>query len=154
MPHRCQWIGTVNGVKLIDDSKATTVVATAAALHGLAAPTWLIAGGDGKGQDFTPLGAAASQHCRSVHLIGRDAQQIAATLDAHGVPNSTFSSLEDATHAALNAAAPGEQIVLSPACASWDMFRNYVHRAEVFTQAVVHWADAHDRAFEQRKVLA
>ena len=140
MPHRCQLIGTINGVKIIDDSKATTVVATNAALDGLAAPTWLIAGGDGKGQSFAALGAAAARHCKAVHLIGRDAAEIAKVLATHGVPNKTFASLEDAAHSALDAALLGDQILLSPACASWDMFRNYGHRADVFAAAVSDWA--------------
>ena len=140
MPHRCQLIGTINGVAIIDDSKATTVVATSAALNGLAAPTWLIAGGDGKGQHFAALGITAAKHCKSVHLIGRDAAEIAVALAANGVANKTFASLEDATHAALDAALPGDQILLSPACASWDMFRNYEHRAQVFSDAVSDWA--------------
>ena len=140
MPHRCQLLGTINGVKIIDDSKATTVVATSAALDGLAAPTWLIAGGDGKGQRFAALGATAARHCKSVHLIGRDAAEIAVALAANGVPNKIFNSLEDATHSALDAALSGDQVLLSPACASWDMFRNYGHRAEVFAAAVSDWA--------------
>ena len=154
MPHRCQLIGTINGVKIIDDSKATTVVATNAALDGLAAPTWLIAGGDGKGQHFGALGAAAAKHCKSVHLIGRDAAEIAVALATNGVPNKTFTSLEDATHAALDAALAGDQILLSPACASWDMFRNYGHRAEVFAAAVSDWAVKRGVDFVPRGVSA
>ena len=152
MPHRCQLIGTINGVKIIDDSKATTVVATNAALHGLSAPTWLIAGGDGKGQNFAPLGAAAAKHCKAVHLIGRDAAEIAVALAANGVANKTFTTLEDATHSALEAALPGDQILLSPACASWDMFRNYEHRAQVFAAAVSDWANKRGLDFVPRGV--
>mgnify|MGYP000429738543 CR=1 FL=1 len=154
MPHRCQLIGTINGVKIIDDSKATTVVATNAALEGLASPTWLIAGGDGKGQHFSALGAAAAKHCKSVLLIGRDAAEIAAALAANGVPNKMFASLEDATHSALDAALPGDQILLSPACASWDMFRNYGHRAEVFVAAANDWANKRGLDFVPRGVRA
>ena len=154
MPHRYQFVGTINGVKIIDDSKATTVVATSAALDGLTAPTWLIAGGDGKGQHFAALGVAAAKRCKAVHLIGRDAGIIASALAANGVPHSTYSSLEDATHAALDAALPGDQILLSPACASWDMFRNYSHRAEVFTAAVGEWAQQRGRDFARRGVSA
>lgn len=150
MPHRCQLIGTINGVRIIDDSKATTVVATNAALEGLAASTWLIAGGDGKGQHFAELGRIAAKHCKSVHLIGRAATEIAATLAACGVPNKTFASLEDATHSALDAALPGDQILLSPACASWDMFRNYAHRAQVFAAAVNDWAQRRGLDFVPR----
>ena len=154
MPHRCQLIGTINGVKIIDDSKATTVVATTAALDGLAAPTWLIAGGDGKGQHFAVLGMVAAKYCKSVHLIGRDAAEIADALATNGVPTKTFASLEDATHAALDAALPGDQILLSPACASWDMFRNYGHRAEVFAAAVSDWATQRGLDFVPRAVSA
>jgi len=142
MPHRFQRIGSIDGVQLIDDSKATTVVATSAALDGLTAPTWLIAGGDGKGQQFSALGRVARKHCRAVHLIGRDARAIAESLDLAGVPNRTFSTLEDATHVALDQAVDGEQVLLSPACASWDMFRNYGHRADVFAAAAGEWAHA------------
>ena len=154
MPHRCQLIGTINGIAIIDDSKATTVVATSAALDGLAAPTWLIAGGDGKGQHFAALGVATAKHCRSVHLIGRDAVEIAVALAANGVPHKTFASLEDATHSALGAAQPGDQILLSPACASWDMFRNYEHRAQVFADAVGNWAKQRGLNFVPRGVAA
>ena len=143
MPHRHQLIGSINGVNIIDDSKATTVVATAAALTGSVRPTWLIAGGDGKGQDFASLGGVAARHCKAVHLIGRDAASIAASLTVHGVAHRIFDSLEDATHAALESAQAGDQVLLSPACASWDMFRNYGHRAQVFAGAVQSWAHAH-----------
>ncbi|MBL8311412.1 MAG: UDP-N-acetylmuramoyl-L-alanine--D-glutamate ligase [Burkholderiales bacterium] len=145
MPHRCQYVGSVDGVAVIDDSKATTVIATSAALAGLAQPTWLIAGGDGKGQAFAELAAAAAPFCRAVHLIGRDAPVIAAALESQGVPYRRYSSLEDAVHAALDAAKSGEQLLLSPACASWDMFRNFGHRADVFLSAVESWARAHGR---------
>ncbi len=147
MPHRFQRLGSIDGVQLIDDSKATTIVATTAALEGLAAPTWLIAGGDGKGQQFSGLGAVAKKHCRGVHLIGRDADAIATSLSAAGVPFRKFATLEDATHVALDNAVAGEQILLSPACASWDMFRNYGHRAEVFANAANEWARAHGKVF-------
>ena len=89
-----------------------------------------------------------------MHLIGRDAAEIAVALAANGVPNKTFASLEDATHSALDAALPGDQILLSPACASWDMFRNYGHRAEVFAAAVSDWASKRGIEFEPRGVAA
>ena len=154
MPHRCQLVGVIDGISIVDDSKATTVVATNAALEGLAAPTWLIAGGDGKGQHFSTLGVAAAKYCRAVHLIGRDATSIAAVLAASGVPHRIFSNLEDATHAALELAEPGDQILLSPACASWDMFRNYTHRAEVFVRSTSEWAQRHGRDLVARGVPA
>lgn len=142
MPHRFQLIGSINGVNVIDDSKATTVVATSAALSGSSKPTWLIAGGDGKGQDFSMLGTIAAKNCKAVHLIGRDAHLIAVSLAAHGVPHRVFDTLDEATHAALDAAIAGDQLLLSPACASWDMFRNYGHRAQVFVDAARTWATA------------
>lgn len=154
MPHRCQPLGRVRGVRVIDDSKATTVIATVAALDGLATPTWLIAGGDGKGQDFRDLVPAAARHCRAVHLIGRDADQLAAALTAGGVPWRKFSTLADAVSAALDAAQPGEQLLLSPACASWDMFRNFGHRAEVFLQAVQQWAQAKGTPLQTERAVA
>ncbi len=150
MPHRFQSIGSIDGVSLIDDSKATTVIATAAALSGNATPTWLIAGGDGKGQAFTTLGRIASKSCKAVHLIGRDAPMIASALQASGVPYRIFTTLDDATNAALDGAVAGDQVLLSPACASWDMFRNYGHRAEVFTAAAREWARSRGRTFVAR----
>jgi UDP-N-acetylmuramoylalanine--D-glutamate ligase len=145
--HRYQWLGRVAGVDVINDSKATTVVATASALTGNRAPTWLIAGGDGKGQRFDELAVAAA-NCRSVHLIGRDASQIAAALTARGIPHETFGSMDDAVGAALNKAKAGEVLLLSPACASWDMFRNFEHRAQVFVAAVNAWATANSETLE------
>ena len=150
MPHRFQSIGSIDGVNIIDDSKATTVIATAAALSGDATPTWLIAGGDGKGQAFAALGRIASKSCKAVHLIGRDAPMIASALQASGVPHRIFTTLDDATNAALDAAVAGDQVLLSPACASWDMFRNYGHRAEVFAAAAREWARSHGRTFVKR----
>ena len=151
MPHRFQSIGSIDGVNIIDDSKATTVIATAAALSGNVTPTWLIAGGDGKGQVFTVLGRIASKSCKAVHLIGRDAPMIASALQASGVPHRIFSTLDDATNAALDAAVAGDQVLLSPACASWDMFRNYGHRAEVFAAAAREWAQSRGRTFVARE---
>jgi len=151
LPHRMAALGQIDGVRLIDDSKATTVVSTSSALTGLAEPVHLIAGGDGKGQSFEPLGTALSGRCRSVYLIGKDAGVIAAVCASHGVPARRFASLEEATGAALDAARPGEVVLLSPACASWDMFRSYVERANVFATAAMHWAQAHGRHFVSAK---
>ncbi len=137
MPHRCQSLGEVAGIRLIDDSKATTVEATLAALSGMDAPVHLIAGGDGKGQAFEALARAARQHCRQVYLIGRDAPSIAAALAAEGASHACYPSLEEATRAAFAAARAGEIVLLSPACASWDMFANYIERARVF-RATLH----------------
>ena len=150
MPHRFQSIGSIDGVNIIDDSKATTVIATAAGLSDNTTPTWLIAGGDGKGQSFAALGRIASTSCKAVHLIGRDAPMIASALQASGVPYRIFATLDDATNAALDGAVAGDQVLLSPACASWDMFRNYGHRAEVFTAAAREWARSRGRTFVAR----
>jgi UDP-N-acetylmuramoylalanine--D-glutamate ligase len=141
VPHRYEWLGNVAGIEIINDSKATTVVAARAAIEGSDAPTWLIAGGDGKAQSFDAFADSAAR-CKSVHLIGRDAAAIASALTTRGVPHRQFDSLEDATIAALDRAKPGDRVLLSPACASWDMFRNFEHRAGVFTSTVRGWASA------------
>ncbi|MBR8316643.1 UDP-N-acetylmuramoyl-L-alanine--D-glutamate ligase [Burkholderia dolosa] len=134
--HRVEVIATIDDVDYVDDSKGTNVGATVAALDGLAQKTVLIAGGDGKGQDFAPLVAPVARWCRAVMLIGRDAPAIRATLAETGVPLVDHPTLEDAVRAAAALAEPGDAVLLSPACASLDMFRNYAHRAEVFRAAV------------------
>ena len=136
LPHRVEWVAERNGVTYYDDSKGTNVGATAAALSGMPGKVVLIAGGDGKGQDFSPLRAAVAQHARAVLLIGRDAPLIRAALDGCGVPLHGAATLEEAVTQAARVAQPGDAVLLSPACASWDMFRNYAHRAEVFIAAV------------------
>ncbi|MFN3630423.1 MAG: glutamate ligase domain-containing protein, partial [Casimicrobiaceae bacterium] len=135
----------IDGVRLIDDSKATSEAATLAALSGLAAPTHLIAGGDAKGQRFEALGSAIARHCRGVYLIGRDAALLRERCAVHGLSAEIFPSLEAATERALDRARPGELVLLSPACASWDMFANYVERAGVFRRAAERWAAARGR---------
>src|SRR3979409_886884 len=136
LAHRLQRVASRNGVDWYDDSKGTNVGATVAALRGLAKKTILILGGDGKGQDFSPLAAPVSQFARRVLLIGRDAPRIAEALKGSGVKLEDCGSLEDAVEKALRNAAPGDAVLLSPACASWDMFRDYRHRGEVFAGAV------------------
>ena len=142
LPHRVETVLDAGGVRFIDDSKGTNVGATVAAIEGLGRPLAIILGGDGKGQDFAPLGPVCARHARFCALIGRDAPAIAEVLTAHGVPYRSFATLEEATRAAHAAAAPGDAVLLSPACASLDMFRNYAHRAEVFI------AEAHRIAAE------
>jgi len=133
-PHRMQTVAVIDDVHWIDDSKGTNVGATAAALAGMDRPVVWIAGGEGKGQDFSPLRAHAAR-LRAAVLIGRDAQAIAAAL--HGTVAVEFApTLEQAVQRAAALAQPGDAALLSPACASLDMFRNYAHRAEVFVQAV------------------
>ncbi len=134
--HRVEVIATIDDVDYVDDSKGTNVGATVAALDGLAQKIVLIAGGDGKGQDFAPLVAPVARWCRAVMLIGRDAPVIRDTLAETGVPLADHATLEAAVHAAAELAEPGDAVLLSPACASLDMFRNYAHRAEVFRAAV------------------
>jgi len=138
LPHRVEWVAEIGQVAFYDDSKGTNVGATCAAIAGLGKPAQkivLIAGGDGKGQDFTPLRAPVLEHGRAVVLIGRDADAIATAIGA-GVPTVRAHSLESAVDQAFEAAHQGDAVLLSPACASFDMFRNYVHRAEVFVGAV------------------
>jgi UDP-N-acetylmuramoylalanine--D-glutamate ligase len=135
LPHRSQWVAERAGVIYINDSKGTNVGATLAAVQGLKPPLLVIAGGDGKGQDFAPLAPAFRGRVRHVLLIGRDAPALAAAL--HGVCEiSRCGSLEEAVAASARAARPGDTVLLSPACASLDMFRDYTHRGAVFTRAV------------------
>jgi UDP-N-acetylmuramoylalanine--D-glutamate ligase len=135
LPHRSQWIADVKGVAYIDDSKGTNVGATLAAVRGMPGPVVLIAGGEGKSQDFAPLGVAFRGKVRHAVLIGRDAALIARALD--GVCTlERCATLPAAVHAAARAARPGDTVLLSPACASFDMFRDYAHRGAVFAEAV------------------
>ena len=135
LPHRSQWVADVKGVTYIDDSKGTNVGATLAAVRGMQGPLVLIAGGDGKNQDFAPLREAFRGKVQHAVLIGQDAAAIARVLE--GVcAVERCSTLEDAVRAAARAARPGDTVLLSPACASLDMFRDYAHRGAVFAQAV------------------
>ncbi|GLU30865.1 UDP-N-acetylmuramoyl-L-alanine--D-glutamate ligase [Trinickia caryophylli] len=135
-PHRVELIASIDGVDYVDDSKGTNVGATVAALDGLAQRAVVILGGDGKGQDFSPLARPVARWCRAVMLIGRDAPAIRAALAETGVALADHATLEAAVHAAAELAEPGEAVLLSPACASFDMFKNYAHRADVFRSAV------------------
>ena len=135
LAHRAQWVADVAGVHFVDDSKGTNVGATVAAVSGMAGPIVLIAGGDGKGQDFAALGAAFRGKVRHVVLIGRDASRLAAALA--GVCGTEFApDMPSAVRAARAAALPGDTVLLSPACASLDMFRDYAHRGEEFAASV------------------
>jgi UDP-N-acetylmuramoylalanine--D-glutamate ligase len=135
-PHRVELIASIEGIDYVDDSKGTNVGATVAALDGLAQRAVLIAGGDGKGQDFEPLAEPVARWCRAVMLIGRDAPQIRAALESTGIVIDDHATLEAATRAATALAQPGDVVLLSPACASMDMFKNYAHRAAVFHDTV------------------
>lgn len=141
LPHRVEWVAEIDGVAFYDDSKGTNVGATCAALDGLPQKVVLIAGGDGKGQDFAPLLAAASRNARAVVLIGRDAGLIESALNPAALPLLKADTLPAAVGMAFDAARPGDAVLLSPACASFDMFRNYLHRAEVFCAAVQSLAE-------------
>jgi UDP-N-acetylmuramoylalanine--D-glutamate ligase len=143
-PHRVEAVGLVNGVEYFDDSKGTNVGATVAALQGLGADrrVVLILGGEGKGQDFLPLAQPVSQYARGVVLIGRDASLIAQALNSTGVSLQSAASMEEAVALATAMALSGDAVLMSPACASFDMFDNYEHRARVFCAAVASLAEA------------
>ena len=142
-PHRVELVAAIDGVDYYDDSKGTNVGATVAALNGLGKAFGgadqrivLIAGGDGKGQDFEPLAEPASRYVRSVLLIGRDAPKLRAALEPSGVDLVDCRTLPEAVQRAAALAQAGDAVLLSPACASLDMFTNYAHRAQVFVDAV------------------
>jgi UDP-N-acetylmuramoylalanine--D-glutamate ligase len=143
-PHRVESVAILDQVEYFDDSKGTNVGATVAALQGLGAERRIVAilGGDGKGQDFEPLAAPVRQVARAVVLIGRDAPVIEAALVATGVTLVHAASMEEAVQLAAKRAHPGDAVLLSPACASFDMFKDYAHRAQVFCDAVQALADA------------
>jgi UDP-N-acetylmuramoylalanine--D-glutamate ligase len=135
LPHRSQWVADIAGVRYVNDSKGTNVGATLAAVAGMSGSLVLIAGGQGKGQDFAPLARAFRGKVRHVVLLGQDAQQLAAAL--RGVASVELAAdMQDAVKRAASAARPGETVLLSPACASLDMFRDYGHRGDEFAAAV------------------
>lgn len=135
LPHRSQWVGEKRGVRYINDSKGTNVGATVATVSGMTGTLLLIAGGDGKGQDFTPLAKALAGRARVALLIGRDAAQLAATLEGC-CEIVRCTSLEEAVVEAAHRATAGDIVLLSPACASLDMFRDYTERGDRFAAAV------------------
>ncbi|MCW2294113.1 UDP-N-acetylmuramoylalanine--D-glutamate ligase [Pseudomonas sp. BIGb0408] len=139
LPHRCQWVGERAGVSYYDDSKATNVGAALAAIEGLgddiAGKLVLIAGGDGKGADFSSLRKPVAAHCRAVVLLGRDAERLAAVLEG-AVDIVRVDTLQAAVEQAAAIAQSGDAVLLSPACASLDMFKNFEERGRLFAQAV------------------
>jgi UDP-N-acetylmuramoylalanine--D-glutamate ligase len=135
LPHRAQWVAEHRGVRYINDSKGTNVGATLAAVGGLAGPLVVIAGGDGKGQDFAPLATAFRGKVRATVLIGRDAGLIETALEGT-CETARVEGMEEAVRAAARLAQPGDTVLLSPACSSLDMFRDYAHRGSVFATAV------------------
>jgi UDP-N-acetylmuramoylalanine--D-glutamate ligase len=142
LAHRVERVAQIGGVTFYDDSKGTNVGATVAALLGMTQPVVLIAGGDGKQQDFSPLKGAVDARARAVVLIGRDAPLIEQALRGSRVTCVRASDLNDAVNQAYALAQAGDAVLLSPACASFDMFRNYTHRAEVLVAAVHALAQA------------
>ncbi|MBU2371121.1 MAG: UDP-N-acetylmuramoyl-L-alanine--D-glutamate ligase, partial [Gammaproteobacteria bacterium] len=139
LAHRCQWVAERKGVTYYDDSKATNVGAALAAIDGLGSDITgelvLIAGGDGKGADFSALHSPVSHQCRAVVLLGRDAEQLAAALDG-AAPIHRVQTLQDAVQLAAKLAQSGDAVLLSPACASLDMFENFEDRGRQFAAAV------------------
>ena len=139
LPHRCQWVGKHAEGDYYDDSKATNVGAALAAINGfgadLAGKQVLIAGGDGKGADFAPLREPVGRHCRAAVLLGRDAAELGQAL-GNAVPVIRVDSIEQAVTAAADVAQPGDVVLLSPACASLDMFKNFEERGRLFAEAV------------------
>jgi UDP-N-acetylmuramoylalanine--D-glutamate ligase len=145
-PHRVEPVGMIGAVEFFDDSKGTNVGATVAALNGLGqdktpAKLVMILGGDGKGQDFTPLAEPLRRHARAAATIGKDAEGLEAVLKSVGVPFQRHATLEEATRWAHAQAQGSDAVLLSPACASLDMFRDYKHRADVFVATVREIAD-------------
>ncbi|MEO8304137.1 MAG: UDP-N-acetylmuramoyl-L-alanine--D-glutamate ligase [Betaproteobacteria bacterium] len=136
LPHRMRRIAEAGGVLFVDDSKGTTVAATRVALEGLGRPVVLIAGGDGKGQDFSPLRTAVDAHCRAVLLIGRDAPQLERALAGTRAVIERVGTLDAAVPRAMLLAKRGDAVVLSPACASLDQFANYIERGLRFQERV------------------
>jgi UDP-N-acetylmuramoylalanine--D-glutamate ligase len=136
VPHRLERIAVIDGVTWINDSKATNVESTLVALRAVAAPgrVWLIAGGRGKAQDFTPLAPLVAEKCAAVYLIGEAAEEIGRALT--GVPLHPVGDLEHAVAAARAAAGSGDVVLLSPACASFDQYRDFEARGEHFRALV------------------
>ena len=137
VPHRIEFVRTVAGVAYYNDSKGTNVESTIRALESFSEPIVLIAGGKGKGQDFGPLARAARGRLQRAVLIGEDAPRLEAALSAENVAVTRFGSLAEALEIARRATTPGGVVLLSPACASFDMFDNFEHRGDVFKDLVV-----------------
>ncbi len=136
LPHRVETVAEINGVLYVDDSKGTNVGATLAAIEGMGRKVAIVLGGEGKGQDFSPLKPALEKHGRAVALIGRDAAAIGMALEGSGVPTRIVGDMDDAVRWLAAQAKSGDCVLLSPACASLDMYRNYAQRAEAFIAAV------------------
>ena len=142
LPHRSALVREINTIKFIDDSKGTNVGAVVAALSDYQGTAIPILGGDGKGQDFSPLRIAVSVSCRAVILIGRDKAIIATVLEGLKIPIVMADSMEDAVKAAYKKAKEGDAVILSPGCASFDMFQDYKERAQYFINSVNFLAES------------
>ncbi|BCK88684.1 UDP-N-acetylmuramoylalanine--D-glutamate ligase [Sideroxyarcus emersonii] len=136
LPHRVEKVAEIQGITYYDDSKGTNVGATEAALRGLGKPAVVILGGDGKGQNFSPLREAVARHARAAVLIGRDAPLIEQAIAGCGKPVLKARDMDEAVGISAAHAQPGDAVLMSPACASFDMYKNYLHRAEAFIAAV------------------
>jgi UDP-N-acetylmuramoylalanine--D-glutamate ligase len=136
LAHRVETVAEIGGVLYVDDSKGTNVGATLAAIEGMGRKVAIVLGGDGKGQDFSPLKPALEKHGRAVALIGRDAAAIGMALEGSGVPTRILGDMAAAVGWLATQAEAGDCVLLSPACASLDMFRDYTHRGAVFAEAV------------------
>jgi UDP-N-acetylmuramoylalanine--D-glutamate ligase len=136
LPHRVETVADIGGVLYVDDSKGTNVGATLAAIEGMGRKVAIVLGGEGKGQDFSPLKSALEKHGRAVALIGRDAAAIGMALEGSGVPTRILGDMNAAVVWLAGHAQAGDCVLLSPACASLDMYRNYAHRAQAFIDAV------------------
>ncbi len=136
LPHRVETVAEIDGVLYVDDSKGTNVGATLAAIEGMGRKLAIVLGGDGKGQDFSPLKPALEKHGRAVALIGRDAAAIGMALEGSGVPTRIVGDMNAAVQWLAAQAKAGDCVLLSPACASLDMYKNYAHRAQAFIDAV------------------
>jgi UDP-N-acetylmuramoylalanine--D-glutamate ligase len=134
--HRLERVATIERVQWVNDSKATNVDSTLVALQAFPGGVHLIAGGQGKGQNFSPLAPLVAERCRAVYLIGEAAEEIARALDGAGVPLHRAGELEQAVASARQAARPGETVLLSPACASYDQYRDFEARGEHFRSLV------------------
>ncbi len=143
LPHRVEKVAEIDDVLYVDDSKGTNVGATLAAVAGMGRPVAIILGGDGKGQNFSPLKPALAKHGRAVALIGRDAPIIEQALAGCGIPMQRCADMAEAVRWLAGQARPGDCVLLSPACASFDMYRNYEHRAEAFIAAVKELSPGH-----------
>jgi UDP-N-acetylmuramoylalanine--D-glutamate ligase len=135
LPHRMEWLATIDGVDWINDSKGTNVGATVAAISGLTRPVILIAGGIAKDADFSPLREVVAQHVKGVILIGRDAEKIANAISGL-VPVSLAADMSAAVKKGAEMARTGDVVLLSPACASFDMYQNFEHRGDEFRRCV------------------